>query len=194
MEHYYNIALTVLFSQNLLLVLTFSFGTDPKTFLRPAHACSTGLAFTLVLVILAPLSRFLCILLSQVGLSYFSLLVQSLLATWGTFGLCALIEKIFPDLWLWAESSLLALPSNAGILGVLLLCEQYRYTCLEAFVFALFGGIGVLVALLSLVGIRQNQEHHHTPECFRGLPLLFITAGLMSLSFVGFYGLNVQMP
>lgn len=192
MEYYYNLALMVLFSQNLLLVYTFSFGSDPKLFLRPRHAFSTGFSLTLALCILNPLSRVVFAFLSRWGLTYFSLLAYTLLATLGTYALSVLFEKLFPDIWKWTESSMVAMPTNAAVLGGILLCAQEGYTPFDSFLFGLFGGFGLLVSLLCLVGIRQNQEHHQTPTCFRGLPLLFITAGLMSLSLVGFYGLRIR--
>lgn len=190
MIDYINIAFTVLFSQNMLLVFTFAFGTDPKSFLRPKQAFVTGVSLTLCLMILAPLSRILYQSMNQWGVTYFSLLCDTLLATVGTFYLGNVLEKLSPDLWQYSEDAVITLPTNAALLGSLLICGQRGYTPTEAFVFALFGGLGVLVTLLTLVGIRQNQQFHQAPEFFRGLPLLFITAGLMSLSLVGFYGLN----
>lgn len=190
MIDYMNIAFTVLFSQNLLLVFTFAFGTDPKTFLRPRHSFFTGVALTIALSLLAPLSRVVDQLLLLWGMSYFSLLSQSLLAFMGTYWLSHFMKKISPDLWQYAGDSLNALPTNGGVLAVLLLCNQYNYTIFESLIFGFFAGIGVLVALLSLVGIRQNLEFRQTPDCFRGLPFLFITAGLLSMSLVGFYGFH----
>lgn len=190
MIDYVNIAFTVLFSQNLLLVFTFAFGTDPKSFLRPRQAFVTGVSLTICLMILAPLSRICYHYMNQWGLTYFSLLCDTLLATVGTFYLGKALEKLSPDLWEYSEDAVITLPTNAAILGTLLLCGQRGYHAGEALVFAFFGGLGVLVTLLTLVGIRQNQQFHQAPEFFRGLPLLFITAGLMSLSLVGFYGIN----
>lgn len=189
---YANIAVTVLFSQNLLLVFAFAFGGDTKTFLRPRHAFFTGISFTLALTLFAPLSRIMDRLLQLWVMSHFSLIFQSLLAVLGTMVLGKILSKLSPSLWHYAGPSLEALPTNGGILAVLLLCEQQQYSVMEAMVFGFFGGLGVLVALLSLVGIRQNSEYRQTPECFRGLPILFITAGLLSLSLVGFYGFHIS--
>lgn len=192
MEEYWNIALTVFFSQNLLLVLTFSFGADTKTFLRPRHAFTTGLSLTFSLMILAPFSRYVDLFLSHHRLTQYSLVVYSLIATMGVYYLSELFRMLLPDVWKLTEQSMRALPTNAGILAVLLLCAQEQYEPFEAFLYGLFGGIGVIAALLCLVGIRQSQEHRQTPDCIRGLPLLFITAGLMSMSLVGFYGLRIS--
>lgn len=192
MLHYSNIALTMLFSQNLLLVFAFSFGTDPKTFSRPKHAFYTGLTMTGTLMVLAPVSRLLYSFLEREGLTHFSLLMYTLVATMGTYVLGLILEKLSPVLWSVMGDTITSLPTNGGILGVLLLCGQQNYTFPEAIAFAVFAGIGVLFALVSLVGIRQNSEFHHSPDCFQGMPILFMTAGLMSLAFVGFYGLHLH--
>lgn len=190
MIDYLNIAFTVLFSQNLLLVFTFSFGADPKSFLNPRQAFVTGVSLTGVMVVLAPISRMVYYLLEQVGQIHYSLLCYTLLSTVGTHYLGVTLEKVSSGLWEITENAMRALTTNAGILGMMLLCEQYKYTTGEATVFAFFGGMGVLVSLLSLVGIRQTLDSQYTPECFRGLPLLFVTAGLMSMALLGFYGLH----
>ena len=58
-------------------------------------------------------------------------------------------------------------------------------------VFALFGGVGATVAMASFASLREEVSFHHCPRCFQGLPILLITAGLMALALVGFYGLHM---
>ena len=58
-------------------------------------------------------------------------------------------------------------------------------------VFALFGGAGATVAMASFASLREEVSFHHCPRCFQGMPILLITAGLMALSLVGFYGLHL---
>lgn len=190
MLNYANIAFTVLFSQNLLLVFAFAFGTDPKTFSRPKHAFYTGLTMTGTLMVLAPLSRLVFELLRRSDMTHFSLLCYTLLGTFGTSVLGLILKKLSPVLWSVMGDSIGSLPTNGGIIAVLLICAEESYHWQEALVFAVFGGIGVLVALVSLVGIRQNSEFHHSPSCFQGIPILFLTAGLMSLALIGFQGLH----
>lgn len=185
-----NIAITALFAQNILLVIPVSFGCNPRIFLRAKEALLTGLSLTLALMILSPLSRWLDLLLLSFDLSLFLLLGQALLATVGSYFLGCVIEKCSPDLWVHLGDSLRSLPSQGGILTVFLLAQQQNYTALEAFVFGLFAGVGVLISLVSLVGIRQSQDQK--VQVLQGLSMFFITAGLMSLSLVGFYGLYLS--
>ena len=47
------------------------------------------------------------------------------------------------------------------------------------------------VAMASFASLREEVSFHHCPRCFQGLPILLITAGLMALALVGFYGLHM---
>lgn len=191
MLNYVDIAFALLFSQNLLLVFAFAFGADPKTFSRPKQAFYTGLCMTGFLAILAPLSRLVYGFLEHYSITQFQIFAYTLLGIFGTYGLGLLLERISGEIWRVMGDSIRSLPSNGGILAVLFLCGQKNYSWQEAFVFGLFGGIGVLVSLVSLVGIRQNSEFDHSPACFQGMPILFMTAGLMSLAFMGYYGFHI---
>lgn len=189
---YIHIAFTVLFSQNLLLIFAFAFGNNPKTFLKTKYAFYTSLSLTLVLLLLAPLSRLLSTVLTLVGMEYLSLLGNTLLATMGTYFIGVILQKVAPQLWQLTAESFRSLPTNGGVIAVLLLCEYRGYNLMESMFFALFGGLGVMAALISLVSVRQNLEFQHTPRYFQGIPIFFITAGLMSLSLIGFYGLSFR--
>lgn len=186
-----NIALTALFSQNLLLVLIFAVGMEPHVFLRPKHGFYMGIGLTAVMVVLTPLSCLVEKLLIRLQIEHLLLLSFTLLATGGTFLLGFLLKRTVPRLWRWVRPGVESLPFNGGILGVMLLSWQQNYTVGQSVVFALFGGIGLTVALMSLVGICQNLSSAGCPKSVRGLPLLLITAGFLSLSLVGYYGLHL---
>jgi len=51
-----------------------------------------------------------------------------------------------------------------------------------------FAGVGYLLAMLLMSGIRERLEFVDTPAVFKGVPLAFIIASLMSLAFMGFNG------
>ena len=60
-----------------------------------------------------------------------------------------------------------------------------------AFLYGLFGGLGATIALMSFAGLRGEVSLDQCPKCFQGMPIELITAGLMALSLVGFYGLHL---
>ena len=81
--------------------------------------------------------------------------------------------------------------TNCAALGCALIIAQRSYSLGAALLFALFGGLGATLALASFASLRGEVSFDHCPKCFRGTPILFLTAGLMALSLVGFYGLHL---
>ena len=59
--------------------------------------------------------------------------------------------------------------------------------------FSFSAAIGFGFALLLFSGIREKLAHADPPRCFRGVPVALVTAGLLSLAFMGFSGL-VKLP
>jgi len=53
------------------------------------------------------------------------------------------------------------------------------------------GGVGFTLALIIMAGIRERLELAFIPENLKGLPITFITAGLMAISFLGFSGMKL---
>ena len=79
--------------------------------------------------------------------------------------------------------------TNCAVLGVAFLNIQEEYTFLGSLVGGISAGIGFLLALLLMSGIRERMELMDVPKPFRGLPIAFIVASLMSLAFLGFAGM-----
>lgn len=82
--------------------------------------------------------------------------------------------------------------TNCAVLGLAILVAQKGYNVLEAAVFATGGGLGFTLALVLLAGIRERLEWADIPEAFKGKPIVLITAGLLSMAFLGFTGLVAQ--
>ena len=58
-----------------------------------------------------------------------------------------------------------------------------------AMVFALCGGIGATLALASFASLQKEVDLNRCPKSFRGVPIQLITAGLMAMALLGYYGL-----
>jgi len=101
------------------------------------------------------------------------------------------IQKISPTLYSSLGIFLPLITTNCAILGVAELNTiTYHYNFLESVVHGFCAGIGFTLALLLMAGIRERLEVANIPKALKGLPLAFIIAGLMSLSFLGFTGLS----
>jgi len=79
--------------------------------------------------------------------------------------------------------------SNCAVLGVTLLAVNQNLNLLETLVFAI-GAAGGFTGVMILFGaLREVTDHDDIPTPFRGTPIALISAGLMSLAFLGFQGL-----
>lgn len=185
-----NIAATVCFSQNLLLILALATGVNARIFQRPKYSAMTGIGLTVTTTLLAPISYGLHRGLEQYGMEQFTLLGFTLLALGGTYGIGKFLKQRLPNFWNWTEPALENLQFNGGILGVLILTWQFEYTLWETVMFALFGGVGFTVGLLSLTGILSEIDRDKTPKWVQGIPLFLITAGFLSFTLMGFTNLT----
>lgn len=78
--------------------------------------------------------------------------------------------------------------TNCAVLGVALSVVE-EYTFIEAIVYGVGTSIGFLIAIVLLASIRERNEYNDVPECFKGMPITLITAGLMAITFFGFSGM-----
>ena len=79
---------------------------------------------------------------------------------------------------------------NCAILGVALINVKDPHTFLEAMANSLGAGLGYLIAILLLAGIREKSDNNpNVPEIFKGFPLALFSTGLISIAFMGFQGL-----
>lgn len=78
--------------------------------------------------------------------------------------------------------------TNCAVLGVALSVVE-EYTFIEAMVYGVGTSIGFLISIVLLASIRERNEYNDVPECFKGMPITLITAGLMAITFFGFSGM-----
>ena len=79
--------------------------------------------------------------------------------------------------------------TNCAVLGVALNNVKYDYDILTGIVNGFATALGFAIAIIILAGIREKIEDNDIPECFKGMPIVLITAGLMAIAFCGFSGL-----
>ena len=79
--------------------------------------------------------------------------------------------------------------TNCAILGLALINIQGDFTFFEMVFSAIGAGVGFTLVLLIMSGIRERLELADVPDSFRGLPIAFITAALLALSFLAFGGM-----
>jgi electron transport complex protein RnfA len=107
------------------------------------------------------------------------------------------LMKVIPPLYESLGIYLPLITTNCAVLGVALLNikdfgmvsnagESFMKTVLQGF----GGGVGFLLVIFLMSGIREKLSHAEVPEALKGASLAFICAGLMALAFMGFAGLG----
>ncbi len=99
------------------------------------------------------------------------------------------VHKTSPVLYQALGIFLPLITTNCAILGVALLVQQKSYGFLQTLTFAVAASAGFGLALVLLSGLRESMELASIPRAFRGNAIVLVTAGILSLAFMGFSGL-----
>ncbi len=100
------------------------------------------------------------------------------------------LRKFFPTLYENFGIFLPLITTNCAILGLCLFIHLWGIdNLLEAVVLSFGAGIGFTLAICIMAGIRENLELADVPESLKGAPVTLITAGLLTLAFMGFAGM-----
>jgi Na+-translocating ferredoxin:NAD+ oxidoreductase subunit A len=100
------------------------------------------------------------------------------------------IQKTSPVLHQVLGIYLPLITTNCAVLGVPLLNVALRHDLLESLLFGFGSSVGFSLALVLFAGIRERLDGADVPAPFKGTAIAMVTAGLMSLAFMGFAGLD----
>lgn len=100
-----------------------------------------------------------------------------------------ILKKISPALFQALGVFLPLITTNCVILGVTILVIQKDYNITEAIVYAVSIAIGYTLAISIFASIREQLDKTPVPQAFKGVPIALLTAGILSLAFIGFTGL-----
>ena len=187
------VALAALLSENFVMVSCMGMGDRTRSFTEPLDAIRTGYCLTAVMVLGALLSWLIeHLVLARFGWDHFRLMVFALLVPAIVEGLRWFIRSCIPELSRRMDGNLAAIPSNCAALGTALLISQRSMSLPAGLVFAFFGGVGAALALVGFACLQNSVDLDRCPRPFRGIPIKLITAGLMAMALVGFYGLTLH--
>lgn len=100
-----------------------------------------------------------------------------------------IMKKSAPSLYQALGIYLPLITTNCAVLGIAILAVQKNYSLVSSVVYASATAVGFTLALVLMAGIREQLELNGYPKGMKGFPLSLITAGLLSLAFMGFSGL-----
>ena len=99
------------------------------------------------------------------------------------------LKKTIPALYKSLGVYLPLITTNCAVLGVALTNVQNDYGILSSTVAGIATAVGFTVSIVIMAGLREKIEYNEIPEPFQGMPVVLLTAGLMSIAFLGFSGL-----
>ncbi|MGI6315677.1 MAG: electron transport complex subunit RsxA [Christensenellales bacterium] len=99
------------------------------------------------------------------------------------------IQKSSPALYSALGVYLPLITTNCAVLGVAILNIQSEFTLLESTVNGTGAALGFTLAMILMAGVRERLEDSDIPRALEGFPIALITAGLLSIAFMGFSGM-----
>ena len=188
---------------NLLSILVKSAIVDNVIFIQYLAICpfigmtsdtgkATGMGLATSFVILLatavtwPLYQFVLVPLGLEFLQtlFFILIIASLVQLVEFY-----LKKSAPALYSSMGVYLALITTNCAVLGVTINCISKGYNYAESLVYALGAALGFLMSMVIMSGVRSRIKVAKIPQAFKGTPILYIAAGLLSLAFLGFKGL-----
>ena len=104
-----------------------------------------------------------------------------------------ILKKVSPALYQSLGIFLPLITTNCAVLGVAILVIQKDFTLIESIVYAFSTAIGFALALVLFAGIREQLAYVNIPKGMRGMPIVLVEAGLLSLAFMGFSGVDLGL-
>jgi len=98
-------------------------------------------------------------------------------------------QKLSPGLYQALGIFLPLITTNCAVLGVAVMNIQKDHSLIQTTVFGAASALGFALSLLLFSGIRETLELADTPRAFKGTAIALVTAGILSLGFMGFAGL-----
>ena len=184
---YIGILVTYIFVQNFILVQFMGLCPFIGVSKNSESAIGMGLAVTFVTGIASAVCWGVYnYLLVPFGLEYlrtiaFILVIASLVQL-----VEMVIRKMSPGLYKALGIYLPLITTNCAVLGIAIISIDEGYNLLESFVAGVAAGVGFTMAIVLMSNIREKLDMTPVRKSFRGVPIAFISAGLMALAFLAF--------
>lgn len=104
-----------------------------------------------------------------------------------------ILDRFFPPLYNALGIFLPLITVNCSILGAALFMEQREYNFPQSAVYGVGAGVGFLLAIVALAGVRKKLRYSNVPPGLRGMGITFICTGLMAMGFLVFSGVNLNL-
>jgi Na+-transporting NADH:ubiquinone oxidoreductase subunit E len=204
MEHYLNIVIRSIFLENMALAFFLGMCSFLACSKKVETAFGLGVAVVFVQVLTVPLNNLiLTYLLKEGALGWLSPALAKVDLTFLAFilfiGTIAAatqvvemaVEKYAPALYNTLGVFLPLIAVNCVILGGSLFMQERDYAFGESVVFGIGSGLGFAIAIVAMAAVREKLAYSNVPAGLRGLGITFVTAGLISVAFMVFSGIQL---
>ncbi|HHW95503.1 MAG TPA: RnfABCDGE type electron transport complex subunit A [Mogibacterium sp.] len=101
------------------------------------------------------------------------------------------MKKYLPALQKALGIFLPLITTNCAILGATINAITFGYSFAESMIYSFGAGVGYMIAMILFAGVREEKLYNEegVPAAFKGVPLILVSAAIMSLSFMGFAGM-----
>jgi len=189
MSEYFLIVIGTVFVNNIVMVKILGLCPFMGVSKKLETSLSMGAATTFVLTIASGSSYLVNHYLLGPDLAYLTTLSFIVVIAAIVQFTEMVIKKTSPVLYQVLGIYLPLITTNCAVLGIPLLNVQAKHDFIESLLFGFGGAVGFTLVMVLFAGIRERMEGADVPVIFRGTAIAMVTAGLMSLAFMGFSGL-----
>lgn len=189
LQHYFLLLVSTVLVNNVVLVRMLGLCPFMGVSRKLEAAIGMGAATAFVLTLASGSSHLINLLLVALDLEYLRALSFIVVIAAIVQFTEMVIHKTSPVLYQSLGIYLPLITTNCAVLGVPLLNVQAQHSFAEALVFGLGSALGFSLILILFGAMRERLEGADVPLPFRGTAIALVTAGLMSLAFMGFGGL-----
>ncbi|TWX70378.1 NADH:ubiquinone reductase (Na(+)-transporting) subunit E [Colwellia sp. C1TZA3] len=207
MEHYLSIFVKAIFIENMALTFFLGMCTFLAVSKKVSTAIGLGVAVVVVLGIAVPVNQIIYqailapgALDSLMGVTEAKDSIDLSFLSFITFiGVIAalvqilemVLDKYFPALYQALGVFLPLITVNCAIFGGVSFMVAKNLTLSESVVYGIGSGIGWMLAIVLMAGIREKMKYSDVPDGLKGLGITFISAGLMAFGFLSFGGISL---
>jgi len=204
MEHFANLFIRAVFLENMALAFFLGMCSFLACSKKVDTALGLGVAVVFVQVLTVPLNNLILrYLLAEGALGWISPAFLHIDLTFLAFILFIstiaaatqvvemVVERYAPALYSTLGVFLPLIAVNCVILAGSLFMQERDYTFAESVVYGLGSGTGWAIAIVAMAAVREKLRYSNVPDGLKGLGITFITAGLMSLAFMMFSGIQL---
>jgi electron transport complex protein RnfA len=190
MNEYLKIFLSSMLVDNVILIQFLALcpfiGMTSDTGKATGMGIATSFVMILATAVTWPIYKFIMIPLGLEFLQtlFFILIIASLVQLVEFF-----LKKSIPSLYKSMGVYLALITTNCAVLGVTINCIGKNYNYGESLIYALGTALGFIISMIVMSSVRNRLKVANVPQAFKGTPILYVAAGLLSLAFLGFKGI-----